>query len=427
VRRARFLSLVVWALIALGLVLLDGGLIALALPLVAYLAVAAVTRPDQKQLAVSAHLGQLSAVEGREIVIQVAIQSTGDQPIEEVQAWDTVPGKLEVVDGQTGVLSRLGKQGRLDFTYRIRTSRGLHHFPGVRFHATDPFNLFETDWIEPAERTLLVRPSFRRVRRVELHPSRTGVFAGPYPARQSGPGIEFFGVQPYAEGDPLRWVNWKASARHPGELFINQYEQERVIDVGLIVDARRRSNAAWDPLDSVFPYSVQATASLAELLLSQGNRVGLLIYGSHLDWTVPAYGRVQRERIMLALAKATEGESRIFDHIHHLPTRLFRPKTQLILLSTVMRRDLEYLIRLRARRYPLLVISPDLTRRDLRRMPEGRELDVARRLATIEQKLITRSLTRSGVRRLIWDVELPFEQVMETRFARPQGWLRSIG
>jgi uncharacterized protein (DUF58 family) len=425
VSRAGFLSLVIWALIVSGLVVLDGTLIALSLPLVTYLAVAALARPLPRQVSVSAHLNQLSVIEGRELQASAAIRATGF-PIEELRARDEIPTEVSVVEGAASVFARLGARDQLEFSYRFRARRGLLHFPGVRISAADPFNLFKTDWFQPAERTLLVRPSVSRVRRVDIHPSRTGVFAGPYPARHAGPGVEFFGVQPYSEGDPLRWVNWKASARYPGDLFVNQYEQERIIDIGLIVDARRRSNAVLDPRESAFPYSIQAAASLAELLLSQGNRVGLLIYGSHLDWTVPAYGRVQRERIMLALAKASEGESRIFDHIHHLPTRLFRPKTQLILMSTVLRGDVEYLIRLRARRYPLLVISPDLTQREFRNMSADNQTSLARRLATVEQDLITRNLSRSGVRRLIWDVERRFEHVMEARSVRPQGWLRSI-
>lgn len=422
--RAGFLGLVIWILIGLGLALLDGTLVAMSLPLVTYLAIAALTRPSVAQITVRSHIDQASVIEGRIVALSVSAQNSGPS-IGELLAQDLVPAPLDVIEGQTSWRSHLGNQDQLAFAYQVRARRGLHHFAGVRFSATDPFGLFRNSWLAAAERTLLVRPSFSRLRRLALRPLRTAVFAGPYAARLAGPGVEFFGVQPYSPGDPLRWINWKASARHPGELFINQFEQERVADVGLIVDARWRSNAGLDAQDSVFPYSIQAAASLAELLLAQGNRVGLLIYGSHLDWTIPAYGRVQRERIMLALAKAAEGESRVFDHIHHLPTRLFRPKTQLILISTVLRRDVEYLIRLRARRYPLLVISPELTNRTLRSRSIGPELDLARRLTLIEQSLITRSLARSGIRRLIWDIEQPFEQVMEAQPVRPQGWLRS--
>lgn len=423
--RAGFLSLVIWILIGLGLALLDATLVAMSLPLVTYLVIGALTRPSAGHITVRSHIDQASVIEGRTLPVRVEAQNSGPA-IGELLAQDLLPTNLDVLDGQTSWLSHLARQDRLAFDYRIRARRGLHHFPGIRLSATDPFGLFRVSWLASAERTLLVRPSFSRLRRVDLRPLRTAVFAGPYAARLPGPGVEFFGVQPYSPGDPLRWINWKASARHPGALFINQFEQERVIDVGLIVDARWRSNAGLDPQESAFPYSIQAAASLAELLLAQGNRVGLLIYGSHLDWTIPAYGRVQRERIMLALAKAAEGESRVFDHIHHLPTRLFRPKTQLILISTVLRRDVEYLIRLRARRYPLLVISPELVNRTLRTRSEGSELNLARRLAAIEQRLITRSLARSGIRRLIWDVDQPFEQVMEAQPIRPQGWLRSL-
>ena len=37
-------------------------------------------------------------------------------------------------------------------------------------------------------------------------------------------------------------INARATARNPQSLFVNQFEQERVADVGLILDARRQSD-----------------------------------------------------------------------------------------------------------------------------------------------------------------------------------------
>lgn len=148
-------------------------------------------------------------------------------------------------------------------------------------------------------------------------------------------------------GDARRWINWKASARHSDSLFINEFEQERAVEIGIIVDARSRSNIVAAGRSS-FSSSVQAAASLSVFFLAQANRVGLMLYGSHLDWTVPGYGRVQRERIMRVLAKARVGHSRIFDRMKYLPTRLFPPQSQLIFISPVLREDVGFLRFLRA-------------------------------------------------------------------------------
>lgn len=422
--RLALLVLLLWALLVGGLASLDRELVAFSLPLIAYLAIAALSRPAQEGLAAEARLDKSSASSGEVVGVQASLSSPSE-PLEVMFVEDLVPAGLEVISGEPSGLGFLPAGGSLNLAYQVQTRRGLHHFPGLRLAVSDPFNLFPVELLADAERTLLVRPTTSAIRRISLRPRRTGVIAGPYPARAGGPGVEFFGVRRYTPGDPLRWINWKASARDLRQLYINLFEQERIIEVGLIVDARIRSNAVAGG-GSVFPHSVSAAASLAEHFLAQGNRVGLLIYGSHLDWTVPGYGKAQRERIMLRLAKASEGDSRIFEQIDHLPTRLFPAKTQLILISPLLGGDLQTLIRLRARRYPVLVISPDRDRVEADVLADRPELPLAARIARVEQQLLTRSLSNAGVPRLVWDPEMPFEQLLEMRLSRPQAWLRSV-
>lgn len=422
-KRLGVIGLLIWLLLISGLITLNGRLLAFALPLIAYLAIGAVLRPESPIEALS-QLNKPSVSEGDTVTVQLSLTARS-APIELLEFADQRPVGLSVSEGTDRGLARLTEAQPIETEYRLTATRGLHHFPGIACMASDPFDLFRSEQFLPAERTLLVRPSYNTIRRLNLRPLRTGVLAGAYPAQAGGPGVEFFGLRRYTAGDPLRWVNWRASARNGRSLYVNLFQQERVIDLGLIVDARISSNAMTG--GSIYPYSIAAAAALAELFLSQGNRVGLLIYGSHLDWTVPAYGRMQRERIMSALAKTTEGESRIFNRIEHLPTRLFRPKTQLVLVSPLLRGDVDTLVRLRARRYPLLVISPDRDRLEAKALSGDRQLPLAERLAQLEQQLVTRKLANAGVLRLVWDVEIPFEQLIEQRLSRPLAWMRAIG
>ncbi len=76
--------------------------------------------------------------------------------------------------------------------------------------------------------------------------------------------------------------NWWLSARHQQEVYTNVFEQERIADVGLVLDARERSSVTPNG-ESLFEYSVQVTAALAEAFLNDGNRVGLLVYGRGLE------------------------------------------------------------------------------------------------------------------------------------------------
>ena len=153
---------------------------------------------------------------------------------------------------------------------------------------------------------LFILPPVLRLRRVAIQPRRTRIYSGTIPARQGGAGVEFFDVRHYQPGDSPRWINWRATARHPQDVFSNEFEQERAADVGLILDGRRRTNDFGDR--SIFEHSVLATAALADTFLNAGNRVGLLFYGRQITWTMPGYGKLQSERILHDLSLLEPGE-----------------------------------------------------------------------------------------------------------------------
>jgi uncharacterized protein (DUF58 family) len=241
-----------------------------------------------------------------------------------------------------------------------------------------------------------------------------------------GRGVEFFGVREYQSGDPPRLINWRASARHTATLYSNEYEQERVADVGIVLDGRMKTNLLGKG-HSLFEYSVLACAALADALLTQGNRVGLLNYGRYLQWTFPGYGRVQRERIVQALASAEIGGSSVFSGLEHLPTRLFPAHSQIILVSSLQMEDHNVLVQLRARGYQVMVVSPDPVTFELQNLTRDRSVELAGRLVRLERGLLLRRLQRAGIQVLDWDVSRPFDQVMKHRLGRPPTYWRNVG
>jgi uncharacterized protein (DUF58 family) len=240
-----------------------------------------------------------------------------------------------------------------------------------------------------------------------------------------GAGVEFFGIREYQQGDPLRWVNWRASARLNQKFFINEFEQERVADVGIILDTRQRSQIVLKNNESIFEYSVQAASALAETFLKDGNRVGLLLYGTILDWTFPDYGKLQRERILKRLSGAKSGESLVFRELEHLPTRLLPPKSQIIFISPLQINDLKTLIGLRAQGYSVMVISPNPILYEIEHTEQtGQEIQIAFRIARIERDLLIKKLQQTGIQVLDWNIAIPLNQALIPHRSQPMPIIR---
>ncbi len=260
-------------------------------------------------------------------------------------------------------------------------------------------------------------PQSPKIRSIKIRPLRTRGYAGPIPSRQGGSGTDFYGIRAYQPGDPPHWINWRLSARHPREIFTNEFERERIADVGVILDARERSNVTANG-ESLFEYTVEVAASLADSFLSDGNRVGLLVYGRGLERTLPDYGKIQRRRILQALAQARVGDSLVFDSLDYLPTRFFPAKSQIVLVSPLCDDDPPVLTRLRARGYQILIVSPDPVEFEARGESPGKALDIAVRIARAERQLVIHRLQRVGISVIEWQVGQSLDSTMRAGLQR---------
>lgn len=414
--RLLLLSLLTYALVFAGLVSLNGGLLALALPVLVYLGAGLLYRPAPPRLAIRRQLGTDRASPGAPVTVMVEITNQG-QRLEEVVISDRLPAGLRLVDGRAGLVTSLAPGAAVNLAYTVSGERGIYHFDQIRLTARDFLGLFRSETVASAPGQVFILPEVINLRRVDIRPRATRIYAGQIPARQGGPGVEFFGVREYQPGDPIRWINQRASARHEQQLYVNEFEQERVADVGLILDARRQSDARASG-GSLFEYGVRATTALAVALLKSGNRVGLFIYGRWLDWTFPGYGKMQQERILRALARAEPDASPVFETLDHLPTRLFPARSQLILVSPLLPQDPELLISLRARGYRLLVISPDPVAFEEKEAGDGRAARLAVRLARLERAILLRQLRQAGIRVVNWQVDKPLPQMAQAALSR---------
>ena len=423
--RSLFLGIITYLLLLAGMATVHGEMFALMLPLVVYLLAGYLFAPDEVKLEASRHLSEERVLPGTEVKVTVTITNRGSR-LEEVAIEDVLPPDLTIVSGHNRHLIQLPKNGTYTFTYTVTGPRGGYGFEKIWAKSNDHLAVTSREVEMEAKGQLFVFPSVLRLRHVAIRPRRTKVYAGLIPAKAGGSGTDFFGVRGYQPGDSPRMINWRASAHSLEELYSNEYQQERVADVGIVLDGRLRSNE-FASGHTLFEHSVQAAAGLADALLSQGNRVGLLVYGAFLRWTVPGYGKVQRERILYSLAHAKLGESQVFSDFAHIPTRLFPPESQIVLVSPLVDDDIEPLIQLRAQGYQVLAVCPDPVKFELSYLKKDRNVELASRVVQLERALLLQKVQRAGVQVLDWDVSEPFDLLVKRMLGHPPAWLRAVG
>jgi uncharacterized protein (DUF58 family) len=419
--RTFVLALLIFLLIFAGLATIQPPILALSFPLIFYLLAGTWEAPEKLDLRAERISSAERVLTGKEVTITVKVMNQG-KALEEVLLEDQIPDGLVVSHGSNRHLVALSDGETATWTYSLRGRRGYYGLKIVRATAGETLGLVKTGQDLQTEGQLFFLPPVLRLRRVAIQPRRTRIFSGTIPARQGGSGVEFFDVRDYQKGDSPRWINWRATARHPQNVYSNEFEQERSADVGLILDGRRRTNDFNNR--SIFEYSVVATAALADGFLTAGNRVGLLFYGRQMIWTMPGYGKLQGERILHDLSRLEPGDSQNFNELY-IPKHLFPSRSQMVLISSLLDEDYDVLAALRLRGYPLLVVCPDPVSFEAGGLPRKQTHLLAMRIARLQRAALLRRLRGTGTRVVDWDTSQPFEQTasreLERRSVSPGG------
>jgi len=378
--------------------------------LVLGVAVAASPRPE---LRIGFSLGTARTLEGSTISAHLDVRADG--PAEWIEVELVLPEGVTSVGavGRTAFRLGAGECRRLD--YELACERwGAYRIGLVDARVRSAFGLLSTTGRVDAELPLRAYPRRERLLRV-VRAHDTTPFSGSQVSRAKGEGIEFADIRPFAAGDRVRRVNWRASARRE-RMYVNESHPERASDVILFLDSFAEARGSSE---GTIDQAVRAASSLADAYLERRNRVGLVSFGGILRWLPPAMGMRQHYRIVDALIETELARSYLSTTVEVIPRRVLPPQALVIALTPLLdQRTINALLDLRARGFDLAVV-------DVSPIPyvadeHGTGDDLALRLWTMWRKALHHRYERVGVPVVEWSAERPLLGAIEevTAFRR---------
>ncbi|VVM63247.1 DUF58 domain-containing protein [Pseudomonas fluorescens] len=278
--------------------------------------------------------GSLALGRWGEVRMEVEHDFSEPMPIElfdhppEGLSFENLPLATQLQPGQRSLLG-----------YRLRPlKRGHFSFVHCEINLPSPLGLWSGKRLLSVSDQTRVYPDFARLYGGELLAvdnwlSQLGVRQ----RQRRGQGLEFHQLREFREGDSLRQIDWKATARQRTPIA-REYQDERDQQIIFMLDCGRRMRSQDDEL-SHFDHALNACLLLSYVALRQGDAVGLSTFaGEQPRYLAPVKGSGQLN-VLLNAVYDLESTQRPADYQAAVNQLLARQKRRALVVLVTNLRD----------------------------------------------------------------------------------------
>ena len=210
--------------------------------------------------------------------------------------------------------------------------RGAYTLPAFRVETDFPFGILRSYQSFEHGRRLMVYPRFARLSRLAIPTGRRYQPGGVAMVSVVGDSVEYIGNREYREGDDVRDIDWRATARL-SKPIVREFKEEYFLRVALILDTHvsptLRDSEAKSRREAL-EQAVSISASMGDFLARQEYVVDIFAAGPHLYHLMAGRGLAYLEQILDILCCVGESPEE--------PFRIIAPElmNNLARLSTVI-------------------------------------------------------------------------------------------
>ena len=227
---------------------------------------------------------------GEEVSMTITLTNRKPVPLARVELEDEIPGGIEIADADLGTganpdshvlrhSTSVAAYERIAWRYSIKgLERGYYRIGPVRMASGDLFGFFDGERTSTQQDYLLVYPRVVPLEEMGFPASR--------PLGEVTGGIRIFqdlsrpsGIREYKRGDPLKIVDWKATAKAQ-QLQVRTFESSSNMTVVLVVvvETTARYWEGYSPVN--LERVITAAASVASYAAERQYNLGLFSNGT---------------------------------------------------------------------------------------------------------------------------------------------------
>ncbi len=198
-----------------------------------------------------------------------------------------------------GLNSEIKSGSAKSYSYKVRpTERGVYSFGSLNVFASSPLGLLSKKYTFDTSKEIPVYPSFLQLRKYDLIAFTNRLFEyGLKKIRRIGHTMEFEQIKDYIQGDDIRNINWKATAKK-GQLMVNQFQDEKSQPIYSVIDKGRVMKMPFEGL-SLLDYAINATLVISNIALKKNDKAGMFSFSNSIENRVAAERRSSQMNLIL--------------------------------------------------------------------------------------------------------------------------------
>ncbi|MFX0557642.1 DUF58 domain-containing protein [Maribacter sp. CXY002] len=180
------------------------------------------------------------------------------------------------------------KGEKKQFKYTVRpVDRGEYVFGNLIVFASSPLRILKRKFAIQKDQMVPVYPSIIQMQQYDfLAISNRLSMLGLKKIRRIGHTQEFEQIKEYVQGDDVRTLNWKATAKQ-NQLMVNQYQDEKSQPVYSIIDTGRVMKMPFNDL-KLLDYAINSCLAFSNIALKRNDKTGLIGFSKAINSYVPA-------------------------------------------------------------------------------------------------------------------------------------------
>jgi uncharacterized protein (DUF58 family) len=213
---------------------------------------------------------------------------------------DEIPFQFQIRNFE--IKRKLKNNSQDDFKYNLRpTERGEYFFGTLNIYASSPLLLVSRRYRFAQNAMVPTYPSYIQLRKFDLIAFSNNLFQyGVKKIRRIGHTMEFEQIKEYVQGDDIRTLNWKATAKK-NSLMVNQFQDEKSQSVYMVIDKGRVMQMPFNGL-SLLDYAINATLVLSNVILKKQDKAGMFAFSKKVENRVFAEKRSsQMQKVLESL------------------------------------------------------------------------------------------------------------------------------